>query len=170
MEFYDVIRDRYSCKRFDGTRPSKEELEQILEAGRLAPTSKNLQEQHIYVLESNEALDTFDKVSPCRYGAPLVLVVAFDSTNTYVYPGGKRNSGVEDASIVATHMLLAVRNVGVDSCWVNRLDPDVLASELGLPENEVVLMALDLGHAAEGTTALPNHSKRKPLAETVTYL
>lgn len=101
---------------------------------------------------------------------PLVLVVAFDSTNTYVYTGGKRNSGVEDASIVATHMLLAARNVGVDSCWVNRLDPDVLASELGLPENEVVLMALDLGHAAEGTTALPNHSKRKPLAETVTYL
>lgn len=67
-------------------------------------------------------------------------------------------------------MLLASRDMGLDSCWVNRFDPDAMAAELGLPKNEAVLMALDLGHAAEGTKALPNHDKRKPLTETVTHL
>jgi hypothetical protein len=40
-----------------------------------------------------------DKATPCRYGAPTVLVVAFDKKNVLTYPGGKRDSGIEDASI-----------------------------------------------------------------------
>ena len=88
----------------------------------------------------------------------------------FTYPGGKRDSGVEDASIVATHLMLAAANAGVDSCWLNFFDPDKLAQALGLPENEEILMILDLGFAAEGVTPLPNHSARKPLTETVRYL
>ena len=44
-----------------------------------------------------------------------------------------------------------------------------LGAELGLPENEEVLMILDLGYAAEGVGPLPNHASRKPLEETVVY-
>lgn len=87
----------------------------------------------------------------------------------FTYPGEKRDSGVEDASIVATHMMLAAANAGVDSCWLNFFDPDKAAKELGLPENEEVLMILDLGYAAEGVGPLPNHASRKPLEETVVY-
>ena len=97
-------------------------------------------------------------------------MVAFDHSNVFTYPGGKRDSGVEDASIVATHLMLAAANAGVDSCWLNFFDPDKLAQALGLPENEEILMILDLGFAAEGVTPLPNHSARKPLTETVRYL
>ena len=79
----------------------------ILEAGRLAPTAKNLQEQHIYVASRQQTLEVIDSVTPCRYGAPVVLIVAFDKENVYTYPGGKRQSGVEDDSIVATHLMLA---------------------------------------------------------------
>ena len=79
-------------------------------------------------------------------------------------------SGMEDAAIVATHLLLGAANAGVDSCWVNFFDPDKLAKALGLPENEEIVMLLDLGHAAEGAGPLPNHSSRKPLSETVTFL
>ena len=57
----------------------------------------------------------------------------------------------------------------MDSCWVNFFDPDKLAAELGLPENEEILMLLDLGYGAEGAQPLPNHSSRKPLSETVTW-
>lgn len=170
MEFKDVVRNRFSCKKYGEKQVEKEKLDAILEAGRLAPTAKNLQEQHIYVVQSAEALAKIDKVTPCRYGAPTVLVVAFDSESVFTYPGGKRDSGTEDATIVATHMILAAADEGVDSCWVNFLDPEQLAQELGLPENEEVLMVMDLGYAAEGAGPLPNHASRKPLAETVSYL
>lgn len=169
MEFKELIKARYSCKKYDGNQISTEQMQAILEAGRLAPTAKNLQEQHIYVLQSEEALAIIDEITPCRYGAPTVLVVAFSAENVYVYPGEQRDSGIEDASIVATHMLLAAKDAGVDSCWINRFNPAELKEKLGLPEQEEVLMLMDLGFAAEGVGPLANHEKRKPLEDTVTY-
>lgn len=170
MEFTNVIAERYSCKNFDGSKTvDAAKLNAILEAGRLAPTAKNQQEQKIYVVQSEEGLQKIDAATPCRYNAPVCLVVTFDRNHTFTYPGGKRNSGVEDASIVATHMMLAAANEGVDSCWLNFFDPDKLAEALELPENEEVLMILDLGYAAEGVAPLPNHNSRKPLSETVAY-
>ena len=127
MEFREVIRKRYSCKKYSERQVEQEKLDVILEAGRLAPTAKNLQEQRVYVVRDPETLAKIDSVTPCRYGAPTVLVVAFDKNNVFTYPGGKRDSGVEDATIVATHMILAAADVGVDSCWLNFLDPDVAA-------------------------------------------
>ena len=139
MDFAQVIKDRYSCKKYDGKPVTAEQLSSILEAGRLAPTAKNLQEQHIYVVQSAEGLAKIDKLTPCRYGAPTVLVVAFNKDSVFTYPGGKHSSGAA-------------------------------AKALGLPENEEVLMLLDLGHAAEDGKPLPNHSSRKALTETVSYL
>ena len=170
MEFMEVLKSRYSCKKFDGQRIKDEQLDAILEAGRLAPTAKNLQEQKIYVVQTDEGLAKIDRITPCRYGAGTVLIVAFDKENVFVYPGGKRDSGIEDAAIVATHMLLAAKAAGVESCWINYFDPEEAAREFELPENEEVLMILDLGYAAEGAGPLANHGSRKPLSETVAYL
>lgn len=170
MEFNEVVKNRYSCKKYDGKQISEEQLDAVLQAGRLAPTAKNLQGQRIYVVQSAEGLAKIDELTPCRYGAPTVLVVAFDKNSVFVYPGEEANSGVEDASIVATHMMLAATNTGVDSCWLNFFDPAAVAKAFDLPENEQVLMLLDLGFAAEGFAPLPNHTSRKPLEETVKYL
>ena len=170
MEFKTVVQNRFSCKKYSSRQVESEKLAAILEAGRLAPTAKNLQEQHIYVVQNPDVLAKIDTVTPCRYGAPTVLVVAYDRNNVFTYPGGKRDSGTEDATIVATHMILAAADEGVDSCWINYLDPDKLAEALGLPENEEVLMVMDLGYGAEGADPLPKHFDRKPLSETVSYL
>ena len=56
MEFNDVVRNRYSCKKYSDKKLEDEKINAILEAGRVAPTAKNLQEQHIYVVRSEEAL------------------------------------------------------------------------------------------------------------------
>ena len=171
MDFLDLAKKRYSCKKFNANNQvSPEQLKLILEAGRFAPTAKNLQEQHIYVLQTVEKLAIIDELTPCRYGAPTVLVVAFNKNDVYTYPGGRRDSGIEDASIVATHLCLGAAAVNVDSCWVNAFDPDLAHKKLNLPENEEILMFLDLGFAAEGTGPLANHDNRKDLSETVTYL
>ena len=149
MEFKEVVKNRYSCKKYSDKQVESEKLTAILEAGRLAPTAKNLQEQHIYVAQSADNLAKIDELTPCRHGAPTVLVVAFNKNEVFTYPGGKRDSGVEDATIVATHLMLAAANEGVDSCWLNYFDPDKMAKALGLPDNEEVLMLLDLGYTAD---------------------
>lgn len=170
MNFNELVKERYACKKFDGRAVSKAQLDAILEAGRLAPTAKNLQEQRIYVAQSEEALAKIDKLTPCRFGASTVLIVAYDSNHIFTYPGGKRDSGIEDATIVATHLMLAAKANGVDSCWINFFDPEAMEKAFDLPENEKILMLLDLGYPAEGTGPLQGHFSKKELAETVTYI
>ena len=153
MEFKDVIQNRYSCKDFSTQQIEKEKLTEILEAGRVAPTAKNLQEQKIYVVQSKEYLD---KIDACK-------------NNVFDYPGNERNSGIEDATIVATHLMLAAYNAGIDSCWINFFNPQEMKKALDLPENEEVVMMLDLGYGNQ-KEPLPNHHLKKELAETVKYL
>ena len=170
MEFKDVVRNRYSCRKYSDKKVEDEKLAAILEAGRLAPTAKNLQEQRIYVIQSEEALAKIDSVTPCRFGAPIVIAVAFDKDNVYTYPGGMKSSGDEDATIVATHMILAAADEGLGSCWLNRFDPQKTAELLGLPENEELVMLMDIGYAAEDAAPAPLHGSRKDIIETVKYL
>ena len=56
MEFTQLIAQRYSCKNFGAGKVDAAALHTILEAGRLAPTAKNTQEQRIYVVQSDEGL------------------------------------------------------------------------------------------------------------------
>ena len=170
MDFLKLAAQRYSCKAYDGRQVEQDKLSAILEAGRLAPTAKNGQEQRVYVIQSPEGLAKIDKLTPCRYGAPTVLAVAYDKAVVYSYPGGNRNMGAEDADIVANHMMLAAADLGVDSCWLNRFDPEVARVELGLPEHEELILLLDRGYAAPGAGPLPNHTARKSLSDTVRYL
>lgn len=171
MEFKEVVKARYSCRSYIDRQVSEEALKAILEAGRLAPTAKNLQEHHVYVLQSEEALAKVDAWSHCRFGAPTVLAVTYDKNNVYTYPGSNRQSGIEDAAIVATHMMLAAKDEGVDSCWLNAVHMDELHEALGLPENEDIVMLLDLGYASlEGLKPAWRHFERKPLSETITFM
>ena len=99
-----------------------------------------------------------------------MLAVAFNKNNVFTYPGGKRDSGIEDASIVATHLVLGACDAGVDSCWVTNFNPEELKKDLGLPEEEEILMLLDLGYASEQGKPLPNHRSGKELSETVEWI
>lgn len=170
MEFSEVIKEHYSCKQYDGRSVERQKLNAILNAGRLAPTAKNLQEQRIYVIEGEENLKKIDEVTPCRYNAGTCLLVAFNKDTVYTYPNSDRDSGIEDAAIVATHMMLAAADEGVDSCWVNCMDIEKTKAIFSLPDNEEVLMIMDLGYAAPDAQMNPNHNIRKDLKETVIYL
>ena len=170
MEFSEVIKERYSCKQYDGRSVERQKLNAILNAGRLAPTAKNLQEQRIYVIEGEENLKKIDEVTPCRYNAGTCLLVAFNKDTVYTYPNSDRDSGIEDAAIVATHMMLAAADEGVDSCWVNCMDIEKTKAIFSLPDNEEVLMIMDLGYAAPDAQMNPNHNIIKDLKETVIYL
>ena len=170
MDFLKLAKDRYSCKKYNPDKKVPQELlDKILRAGQLAPTAKNSQPQHIYVMQSEDALQLVDSPTPCRYVAPVVLAVTYDQQQEFNYPGDKYSSGAEDASIVATHMMLAAAAEGVDSCWLNFFDPDKAAEAMKLPENEKVVLLLDIGYAADGVRPTPMHEKTKSIEELVTY-
>ena len=169
MEFEKVIAGRYSTTAFDGRVPDKDVVTRILDAARLAPTACNFQPQKIYVLESEEALAKMDQMTPCRYGAGLALLVCCDRNIAWKMPNGF-TSLEQDASIVATHILLAATANGVDNIWCGIFDREKAVKVFDLPENIVPICFIDLGYAAEGSKPRKWHFERKTLGETVEYM
>ena len=167
MLFEDVIRKREACRKFSDYKLTDEELNKILEAGRVAPSAKNLQPIKIYVVKSNEGLEKIDKVSPCRYNAPQVLIVCGDVNGAF--REGDYSGYEVDASICATHMMLEATNIGLDSIWVRLFNSSKLKTEFSIPEGVEPVCLMPLGKRADDAPVSPNHNKRKEIDDIVDY-
>ena len=172
MDFIELAKARYSCRKFSPKHVEPEKLAKILEAGNLAPTAANLQPQRIYVLQSDEALAKINSLCKYIYGAKTVLMFAYDSAQDWKNPEETGiNSGQQDVSIVATHSMLEAWNLGIASCWVNLFSNAKVAEAFSLPESEKVVLLMPIGYAAEDSKPHPKwHSERKEIAKTVKYL
>ncbi len=168
MEFSKIIETRQSTRKFSDKMPSEEIIEKTLEAGVKAPTAKNVQPQKIYVAKSEKAISAIDKSSPCRYGAPVVLIVCVDTDNACVLNG--HSTAEIDGAIVATHLLLAATDNGVDSIWIEMFDRSTLKSELDLPNNLLPICLIPIGYRAEDCPVSRNFHNRKPLNDIVKHI
>ena len=168
MEFDKVVKERFSTRGFQQKPVEKEKLEQILEMGRLAPTAKNVQPQKIYVLQGEDAINKINEASPCIYGAKTVLLIC--SNKEEAFHKGDYSTYEMDATIVATHMILAAANIGVDSVWVEMFDNQKVKELFDLSDEIEPICLIPLGYHREDISPSQNHYSRKPLEETVIYL
>ena len=171
MEFEKLIRERYSVRKFSPAPIEEEKLQKILEAGRIAPTGHNSQPQRVYVIESPEALEKIRSLCVCAFNAPVVLMVSMNKDEQWkndLEPG--QAAGVQDAAIVATHMMLEAWNLGIGSCWVNWLPYTKVKEAFSIPENEELVLIMPIGYPAEGSHPAKMHEASKPLEDLVRYL
>lgn len=167
MDFLSLADSRYSCRKYSDKAVEPEKIEQILLAGRSAPTAHNNQPQEIIVLRSEEALKLLEKCTACRYHAPLAFIICYRKSRAWVREYDGKCSGDVDASIVTTHMMLEAKALGLDSVWLMYFIPEAVTTEFQLEEDVVPVAILCAGYSAEG--ASPAHSARLPLSRTVTY-
>ena len=165
--FINLARQRYAVREYAPTPVEQTKLDSILEAGRLAPTARNVQPQHIYVLQSPEAIAKINELTRCAYGAPVVFLVCYDTDSVWTKDGS--NSGDMDCSIVGTHMMMEATELGLGTCWVKWFNPAEVATAFELPANHRPSFLMPCGYAAETSKPSDHHFSRKPLSETVTY-
>ena len=171
MKFLELVKDRYSVRSFKKDPIEKEKLDAIIEAGRVAPTACNNQPQKIYIVKSEDKLKKLSEVCRFTFGAPTVLVIAYDKDRDWknkLMPG--YGSGETDAAIVCTHMMLAAWELGIGSCWVGYFNSADVSRVLELPENIVVTAMLPMGYPADNAEPLALHSTFRDIEETVTEL
>ena len=167
MEFEKVIRERFAVRKFKDDSISDDVINKILEAGNLAPTAKNNQPQKIYVVKSKEGLEKIDKASPCRYNAPVCLIVASDKD--IAWSKDDYSTYEMDACIVATHMMLEATNIGVDNIWIEMFDKNILKQDFNLSANIEPICLIPLGYKTDDCKPSPMHKTRKDLLEIVEY-
>lgn len=114
MEFTDVLLKRRSTRKFNDKPITKDELDKILKAGLLAPSSMNRKPISFLVVERQETLAELAQAKD--HGAELLkdadkaIVVIADTMIS--------DTWCEDSSIALTYLHLAATDLGIGSCWV----------------------------------------------------
>ena len=171
MELLKLMSDRYTCRRYSEKDVKEEDLNKILEAGRVAPTSHNNQPQRIYVVKSEEGKAKLMKDFKFDFKAPCYLVCGYNEEEAWKNPlDNNKDSGEVDISIVMTHMMLMAEELGLGACWIGRITPELVKKNLDIPENVKVVAVLSLGYHREDDRPSKLHTIRRSNEELVKFL
>ena len=132
----------------------------ILQAGRLAPSSKNSQPWHFVVIRNKETLRKISELTPTGAHlskAPLAIAVLMD---------GAKLPEIDGARAVQ-NMVLAAWDIGIGACWITNFYEDGVKDILGAPQRMKLVSVIPFGYPTEPKT---NRKKnRKALQEIVHY-
>jgi nitroreductase len=157
MELIDVMLKRRSTRKFNDEPVTKEELDKILQAALLGPTSMNRKPCNFMVVERKETLK--DLANSKDHGAGLID--GADKAIVVVADTMVADTWIEDSSIALTYMHLMAAELGLGSCWVQIH----LRSKNGKDSEEIVrdILKIDDRYRVVGIMAL-GHSDDIPPA------
>ena len=166
-----VLCARRSVRQYQDRPIPPEVLKRILEAGRIAPSARNVQEWRFVVVQKEE---TRKRLVPACAGqsfvaqAPCVLACCATLTD-YVMRCGQLAYPI-DVAIAIDHMVLQATAEGIGSCWIGAFYEDQVKEILGIPQEVRVVEMLTLGYPVEPLLPIPpDKKKRKPLVEIVCW-
>ena len=114
MELMDVMLKRRSIRKYRDQDIPEETLDQILQAGLLAPTSRNLKPCKFYVIKNKEVLLKLSKAKSAGAG----MLAECSAAIAVFGNSAMADTWVEDCSIAMSFMMLMAENLGVGNCWV----------------------------------------------------
>ncbi|NLF50852.1 MAG: hypothetical protein GX577_06915 [Leptolinea sp.] len=170
-----IINNRRSVRRFTEEPVRDEVFAAILEAGRMAPSTVNLQTWSFVVFDNDQWRAKFEHFIPFR-GTRAVIILA----DTYrlrqildVFPYSplvEHTAAVINASLAAMNMNIAAEALGVSSIMLSDtgqtglFNTDFLIEKLELPENVIPLMTMVFGYAKFDNLPVP---PRLPIDQVV---
>ena len=169
MTLTEIIKHRSSVRKYKSDKPSREVIEKILEVAHWAPSAVNKQPWHLYVAESDKALNALRAAYSRDWinTAPIIIVVTADHDQSWHRADGKDHADI-DAAIITDHITLAADDAGLSTCWVCNFDVNIVRNALNLPQNVEPVVLIPIGYKdGEGDT---RPKQRKALGELTTYL
>lgn len=124
----EAIKNRRACRSFSNKEVEDSKIEEIANAGLLAPSGMNQQTPVIIVIKDKKTRDELERinkeimgrdVSPF-YGAPVILLVI----------AHKQGLSILDGGATMENMLLEATNQGLSSCWIHRAEEEIRSPEV----------------------------------------
>ena len=153
MDFKDLCLRRRSHRHFTDEPVSKADIDLIIKAALLSPTSQSRRDWKFVVVTDKEKIfslsEAKDHAAELLAEAPLAIVVAGRPE--------ENDCWIEDCAVAAVTMQYQAEDLGLGSCWVQMRDRgigDIAASSIisafmGLKSDEEVLCVLAIGHKAK---------------------
>jgi len=152
--FKDLVQMRRSHRKFTDEEIAADDVQLILRAALMSPTSKGQRAWQFIVVDNKTDIeklaDAKDLGSQFLKGAPLAIVVLGDPM--------QNDCWVEDGAIAAISMQYQAEDLGLGSCWIQMRGrglsdgtsaDTVIRGILDIPDNLNVLCVLAIGHKAD---------------------
>ncbi|MEO0085026.1 MAG: nitroreductase family protein [candidate division WOR-3 bacterium] len=168
MELYEAIRRRVSVRAYRPDPVPEDALNRILEAGRLAPSAKNLQPWKFIVVKDPAVKAAL--VPACRNQtfiaqAPVVICGCAIESEVWKGMGGYWSAEAVDLAIALEHMILAAAAEELGTCWIGAFVEEEVRKVLEIPVGVKPIALTPLGYPAKEPSPRP----RKPLGEIICY-
>lgn len=149
MALLSEITNRYSCRAYQDKPIEQEKLDRIVEAARLAPSARNLQEwRFVFVRDAKLRQKMQVAANNQPFVAQAAVVIAACAESDYVMRCGQR-CGPIDVAIALEHIALQAVAEGLGTCWIGSFFPEQVRQVLGIPENVAVIELMALGYPAD---------------------
>ena len=166
MDFFEVIKNRRSIRKYQDKSVEKEKLQKVLEAARLAPSAMNRQPYQLFVVTSKAVLAKLDSACNQRWEAPIMIVMVSSPKEAWV-----RDDGEEfwkaDAAIAMNQVSLAAFAEGLGTCWIAAFKENEVKEILGVASDSRIPFLSPLGYPAENKGPIKN---RKTIDSLVRYV
>jgi nitroreductase len=139
MEFSELMKLRHSCRNYSDEQIEPEILDEIIEAGRIAPSAQNKQPWRYVIVNDKELIKKIafhSIVGTVNYfikDAPIIVLACADTKSALKFNG--QEYYLVDVAISFSQMMLAGWNRGIGSCWLAAFDEVALKKLLNLPEH-----------------------------------
>jgi len=156
MDALEAIRKRRSVREYTGEAVPREDLEQIVDAGRLAPTGWNRQPWDFIVVTDREMIEKLKVASQWMDKAGAIIAVVLDPSSRW---------WLEDGAAAVENMLIASTALGYGSCWLEGYTlplEEEFKKLLNVPEDRRLLTLVPIGVPVEWPTI-----EKKPLEEVI---
>jgi len=166
MNVMEAIRARRSIRGYEVRPVEPEKLETVLEAGRQAPSARNMQDWRFVVVQNAETRQKLMEAAKGQafVGEAPVVIAACGTMPDYVMSCGQAASPI-DVSIAMTDMTLAAVELGLGTCWIGAFDEQKVKDILAIPDDVRVIILMPLGYPKN----IPDARPRKPMNEIVCH-
>ena len=167
--FHDIVANRYSCRHYSQEPVSQEQILEILECARLAPSACNRQPWKFMVITAPEELSAVHASYNRDWikEAPVAIIVLGNRNEAWHRSYDEYDATDIDIAITTEHICLAATSMGLGTCWICNFDPIILRTGMNIPEEWEPLAIIPVGNPAEDI-AIPE-KKRKNNDEIIQW-
>lgn len=115
----DLLKTRRSCRSYQDKAVPKELLDQVVEAGRYAPSARNGQSTIMVVNQDKETVQALGRMNAAVMNAPKDTFYGAPAVISVLAPADNQHAMV-DGACVMENMMLAAHALGLGTCWINR--------------------------------------------------
>lgn len=153
-DFANIVQLRRSHRKFTEEAINADDVQSLLRAALMSPTSKSTRAWHFYLTDNKLDLE---RLADCKEmggqflkEAPLVIAIAADDNADDCW--------IEDCSIAAITIQYQAQELGLGSCWSQirgrglndgTMAEDIVRGVLNIPEEQRVLCIIAVGHPAD---------------------